>query len=266
MDRSSILACLGEHPWGARLKVCEEVTSTNTLLKDLGRQGAAHGTVMIADRQTGGRGRLGRSFLSPGGVGIYLSALIRPNVTPDQIMHLTCAAAVAMCDAVEAACGVRPGIKWTNDLVLGDRKLAGILTELGLKPGTAMVDYAVIGVGINCRQTAEEFDPSIRDMATSLELTTGKPVDRSRLAAQMIRALGDMSDRLLTDKAGLMARYAGDCITLGRDIQVIRGGEISRGKAIGIDSDGGLIVLREDGTRQTVSSGEVSVRGMYGYI
>lgn len=245
--------------------VCDEVTSTNTLLKELGRSGVPHGTVMIADRQTGGRGRLGRSFLSPGGVGIYLSALIRPNVTPDRIMHLTCACAVAMCDAVEAACGVRPGIKWTNDLVIGKRKLAGILTELGLSP-EGHVDFAVIGVGINCRQRQEEFDPAIRDMATSLELATGRAVDRSRLAAGMIRALSRMSDDLLTGRETMLARYAADCVTLGRDIQVIRGGDTFYGRAVGIDPEGGLIVDRPDGSTETVSSGEVSVRGMYGYI
>lgn len=266
MNGEQILSHLGPHPWGSRLIVYREVTSTNTLLKDLGRQGAAHGTVMIADRQTGGRGRLGRSFLSPGGVGIYLSALIRPNVMPGKLMHLTCAVAVAICDAVEAACGIRPGIKWTNDLVIGKRKLAGILTELGLKPGTGLVDYAVIGVGINCCQKEADFDPAIRNMATSLALAAGTPIDRSRLAAEMIRALSAMSDQLQTGKDALMAQYEKDCVTIGRDIQVVRGNEIYLGKATGIDPDGGLIVRRENGEMETVSSGEVSIRGMYGYI
>ena len=114
-DLKRIQSHLGDSRW--QVQIFEEVTSTNTLLKELGRQGAPAGTVLVADRQTGGRGRLGRTFLSPGGVGIYLSALIRPDCAPTELMHLTCAAAAAMCDAVEDATGLRPGIKWTNDLV-----------------------------------------------------------------------------------------------------------------------------------------------------
>ena len=118
-DQKAIREYLGESPW--TVQVFEEVTSTTTLLKDLGRQGAPAGTVLVADRQTGGRGRLGRTFLSPGGVGVYMSALIRPDCAPTELMHLTCAVAVAMCDAVENAFGFRPAIKWTNDLVVENK-------------------------------------------------------------------------------------------------------------------------------------------------
>lgn len=266
LHNDEITRHLGPHPWAAQVQIFEEVESTNTLLKSLGHQGAPHGTVLIADRQSAGRGRLGRTFLSPGGVGVYLSVLIRPQCPPAQIMHLTCAVAVAMCDAVEAACGLRPQIKWTNDLVLGARKLGGILTELSLNPQTQLVDWAVIGIGINCCQSEEDFDPSIRSMATSLQLATGHPVARGGLAAEMIRALHHMSENLLSDKALTMAQYARDCITIGKEIQVIRGGSIRPGKAVGIDLDGGLMVCYADGSRETVSSGEVSIRGMYGYV
>ena len=172
-DLKAIEAHLGGCPW--QVQVFEEVTSTNTLLKELGRQGAPAGTVLVADRQTGGRGRLGRTFLSPGGVGVYLSALIRPDCAPIELMHLTCAVAVAMCDAVENAFGFRPGIKWTNDLVVGKKKLGGILTELGLDPKTGRVSYAVLGIGINCGQTEADFDESIRAMATSARMVLGRP-------------------------------------------------------------------------------------------
>lgn len=266
MDRAHIAQYLGLHPWADKILVYDEVGSTNTLLKSLGQQGAPHGTVVIADHQTAGRGRLGRRFQSPGGVGIYLSALIRLQCVPSQIMHLTCAVAVAMCDAVEAACGIRPGIKWINDLVIGTKKLGGILTELTLDPVTQQVDSAIIGIGINCRQLEEDFDPSIRHLATSLRLATRKDVDSSRLAGEMIRSLHRMSQELLTQKDATMTRYNRDCITIGKQIQVIRGESIRPGQALGIDSDGGLIVSYSDGTCETVSSGEVSVRGMYGYV
>lgn len=265
MDKAVITGYLGAHPWADSILIYDEVSSTNTLLKSLGRQGVPDGTVLIADRQSAGRGRMGRSFLSPGGVGIYLSALIRPKAAPNQIMHLTCAVAVAMCDAIEAAAGIRPGIKWTNDLVIGKQKLGGILTELAIDPQTKNVDYAVIGIGINCCQQTGDFDPSIRDMATSLRLSTGNAIDRNLLCAEMIRSLHDMSKVLINEKEDILRKYTRDCVTIGQDIQVIRGDTIRHGRALGIDSNGGLIVMLESGETETVSSGEVSVRGMYGY-
>ena len=263
-DLNSIQKYLGSCPWTVR--VFDEVTSTNTLLKDLGRQGAPAGTVLVADRQTGGRGRLGRSFLSPGGVGVYLSALIRPDCAPTELMQLTCAVAVAMCDAVEAAFGFRPGIKWTNDLVVGTRKLGGILTELGLDPKTGRVSYAVLGIGINCGQTEDDFDESIRSMATSARMVLGKPADRERLIAEMVKALAAMDRQLLHTRDAMLDRYRRDCITLGKPVSILRSDEVRHAQALTIDAEGGLVVRYNSGETGTVTSGEVSVRGLYGYI
>ena len=132
-----------DYPWADKFHYVPETGSTNDDLKALAKEGAPNGTVLMAGSQTGGHGRLGRSFHSPEGSGIYMSLLIRPNCAPTELMHLTCAAAAAMCDAVEDAAGLRPGIKWTNDLVHGKRKLGGILTELGLGPGGSL-EYAII--------------------------------------------------------------------------------------------------------------------------
>ena len=266
LSLNSVHAYLDCHPWSDSIHIFDEVGSTNTLAKELAAKGAPSGTVLIADRQTGGRGRLGRTFLSPGDVGIYLSALIRPGCTPMELMHLTCAVAVAMCDAVEAAFGFRPGIKWTNDLVVGSKKLGGILTELSLNPKTGLVDYAVLGIGINCRQEAGDFDESIRNMACSARMVTGQDADRNRLAAEMIRALSRMDEALLTGRDETMIRYRRDCITLGREISIVRGDEISHGTALDIDAGGALIVRLDNGEIRTVNSGEVSIRGLYGYI
>lgn len=263
-DLNTIRARLGDCPWN--VQVFEEVTSTNTLLKELARQGAPAGTVLVTDRQTAGRGRLGRSFLSPGGVGVYLSALIRPNCAPTALMHLTCAVAVAMCDAVENAFGFRPGIKWTNDLVVNGRKLGGILTELGLDPKTGMVDHAILGIGINCGQIETDFDESIRSMATSVRMVTGQNASRERLIAEMVKALEAMDKALLTSPAAILERYRADCITLGQDVSILRGDEVRHGRALDIDAEGGLIVRYDSGETGTVTSGEVSVRGLYGYI
>jgi len=209
---------------------------------------------------------MGRSFHSPGGMGIYFSILLRPQCSPSELMHLTCATAVAMCDAVQAAAGFRPGIKWTNDLVYQKRKLGGILTELGLgAKGT--VDYAIIGIGINCCQQEEDFAPEIRGIAASLAMVTGRTIDRAKVAAAMMDALFRMDQILLPQKADLLNRYRRNCITIGQEISLLRVGEAVRhGRAVDMDDAGALIVEFSDGSVETVNSGEVSVRGMYGYL
>ena len=253
-------------PWQDSLLYFDSIESTNTLAKQLAADGAAHGTVLIADHQTGGRGRLGRSFHSPAGSGIYMSVILRPDCAPQELMHLTCAAAVALCDAVERSCGIRPGIKWTNDLVCGKQKIAGILTELGLGTG-GKVNYAIIGIGINCCQDVSDFPEEIRSVAGSLHSVTGKSIDRASVAAAMMDALYRMDQILLTEKASLMDAYRRDCMTLGQSVSVVKAdGAVRHGTALDIDEDGGLLIRFTDGSEETVTSGEVSVRGMYGYI
>lgn len=263
--RSEIITILGkDHPWADRIQWHEEVGSTNVLAKELAAKGAPHGTVILADRQTGGRGRMGRTFLSPGGMGVYLSMILRPQCKPEELMHLTCAVAVAACDAINAATDLNPGIKWTNDLVLNGRKLGGILTELSLSAES--VDYAIIGIGVNCLQRQEDFDPSIRDFAGSLAMFADQKVFRSRVTAELIRHLQRMDADLISGKENIMDRYRQNCITVGKNISLLRGDSVSHGLAESIDGSGALIVRFEDGSLQTVSSGEVSIRGMYGYV
>ena len=241
----------------------ETIDSTNPYLKQLAEAGAEGGTAVIAHSQTGGRGRLGRSFHSPAGSGIYLSYLLRPNCKPEGLMHLTCAVAVAMCDAVEKTTGLRPGIKWTNDLVWQKRKLGGILTELGFENG--LVSYAVVGIGINCTQTEEDFPQQLRSIATSLSAVSGKAVDMAALEEQMLAALQTMAESL-DRKDDILRRYRSDCVTLGQQVCVVRADEVTHGTALDVDGDGALVVRFEDGSVRAVSSGEVSVRGMYGYL
>ena len=229
-------------------------------------EGAPHGTVLIAGSQTAGRGRLGRSFLSPKDMGIYLSVILRPQYRPGELMHLTCAAAVAMCDAVENAAGFRPGVKWTNDLVFERRKLAGILTELSIDSKTGLVDYAIVGVGINCHQTEEDFDPQIRSFAGSLDMYAKESVDRAKVAASMIQELSRMSTGLQCDKNAILQQYRKDCVTLGKEVCVVGGNDTRHGYAMDVDDEGALVVRFEDGTTEAVNAGEVSIRGMYGYV
>ena len=264
--RQQILSCLPpEYPWGDHISCFDTLDSTNDRLKALARQGAPEGTAIFADQQTGGHGRLGRSFHSPAGMGIYLSLLLRPVCAPQDLMHLTCAVAVAMADAVEAAAGFRPGIKWTNDLVFGKRKLGGILTELGLSP-RGQLDYAILGIGINCCQESQDFPPELKSIAGSLAMVARKPIDRARAAAAMLSALHRMNTCLLTGQADMLAQYRRDCVTLGKDISLLRGDFVRHGYALDVDDAGALVVRYEDGQLEHVSSGEVSVRGMYGYL
>ena len=253
-----------ECPWRGTLHWYPDIDSTNTQAKLLAKAGAPHGTVLVAGHQTGGRGRMGRTFQSPDGQGVYLSVILRPNCMPAQLMHLTCAAGVAMMQAVEAVSGIRPQMKWINDLVVDRKKLGGILTEMSVDKG--LVDYAVVGIGINCLQQPEDFPPEIAGLATSLSLAAGHPITPAKLAAAMVEALWKMDRTLFSEKAQLMAEYKENCITLGKEIQVIRQEQIRRGKALDLDAEGGLLVQYEDGSVETVSSGEVSVRGMYGYL
>lgn len=240
------------------------IDSTNTYAKTLAEQGGAHGTVVLADSQTAGRGRLGRSFHSPAGLGLYMSMILRPKCKAADLMHLTCAAAVAACDAIEAVTGLRPGIKWTNDLVHDGRKLGGILTELAFRGED--IDYAVVGIGLNCLHAPEDFPPELRGMATSLSMILDNPISKPALEAALIQALQTMAANLLTDRSPMLERYQRDCVTLGKDIQVVQGESSYHATALAIDRDGGLVIRLSDGSIQTVSSGEVSVRGMYGYL
>ena len=254
-----------QYPWKAHFQFFPSIGSTSDHLRTLARAGAPEGTVLVADCQTGGRGRRGRSFHSPEGAGIYMSILLRPNCLPAELLHLTCAAGTAMCDAVEAAAGFRPGIKWTNDLVFGKRKLGGILTELGFTPQGG-VDYAIIGIGINCCQTAQDFPEEIRAIAGSLAMAAGREIERAKVAAAMMDALHIMANRLLTEKTQILKRYRRDCITVNQEVVLVRGEEKRYGFALDIDEEGALVVRFSDGSTESVSSGEISVRGMYGYV
>lgn len=263
--KHEILSALGSHPWAEALIWHACIGSTNDEAKRLAAEGAPHGTVILSGHQTNGRGRMGRSFYSPAGKGIYLSVILRPQCRPDALMHLTCAVGVAMCDAVEQTCHIRPSIKWINDLILDQKKLGGILAELSLN-ADGSVNYAIVGIGINCAHTREDFPPELQDMAISLEGYTKTTVSQPLLAANMIRALDEMSQTLFTKKYTIMDVYRGDCITIGKEVMVHTPTENLQGVAVDVDPDGGLVVRLSNGQLRTVQSGEVSVRGLYGYI
>lgn len=262
--KNTIVNLLGaDHPWVGSIHYYDTIGSTNDEAKHLAEQGAPHGTVLIAGTQTGGRGRMGRRFHSPAGTGIYLSVILRPARKAADLMHLTCGVAVAVCDAIEAATGFRPGVKWINDIVANNKKLGGILTELSLE-SDGRVRYAVVGIGLNCKQKANDFPAELQDIATSLEAILDTPVSVPRILAELLVSLEALSDRL-SEQDALMDLYRADCITLGKEISVIRGNSQISGTAIFLENDGSLIVRTNTGEQIRVDSGEVQVRGLYGY-
>lgn len=235
--------------------------STNDRVKELAKDGAAAGTAVAAAAQTGGRGRRGRTFYSPAGTGMYLSYLFRPEMAVEKCMHLTCACAVAAARAISVLCGITPGIKWPNDLCYEGKKLGGILTEISAEAGKLL--WAVVGIGINCRTPEGGFPPQIAEIAQSLEAVSGKRVDPRQLAEKMAK---ELREDLLSNRKAYMEEYRSLCVTLGKPVQVISPNGVREAFAEEVDDEGALLVRYPDGSRETVNSGEVSVRGMYGYL
>lgn len=266
LDLTKIRTFLGSHPWQDTIHVMETVDSTNNLAKREATSGAPHGSVYLSDEQTGGRGRPGRSFASPRGMGVYLSVLLRPDLPPTQVGHVTAMVAVAGCNAVEAVTGLRPGIKWTNDLIIGQQKLSGILTEMSVEWESGSLEYLVMGIGINCNHRKEDFPPDVQAKAVSLRQATGAPVDRNKLAAALISELHKLSLGILSEKPRWIAQYARNCVTIGRQVKIIRGDSTRLADATGIDENGALLVRYDTGETGVVFTGEVSIRGIDGYI
>lgn len=238
-----------------RVRQYEEVTSTNDIAKGLALSGGDN-TAVIAQRQSAGRGRRGRSFLSPEG-GLYLSALWR-NCPAGEVMRVTPMAAVAVCRAVESLCPLRCGIKWCNDVVAEGRKLCGILTESALRPEGG-IDWLVVGIGVNVAAVPE----GVADMAVSLH-ELGCDVPPMALAEAILEQLTALRRDLSAPEAWLYD-YRCRCINVGKPVRVLRGGGEQPALALAVDDEFGLTVRYGDGVTETLRSGEVSVRGLYGY-
>lgn len=240
----------------APIYTLERVDSTNTRLKELARQGAADGTVLIAREQTGGRGRLGRGFASPPG-GLYLSMLLRPPCAAERCSSLTPLAALAVRRAAAACAGVTPEIKWPNDLLLHGKKLCGILTEL---LGGAEAPQVVVGVGLNVDTAPEDFPEELRESACSLRGETGKRVAPETLARRLVTELDALYAAWLREERGLLEEYRAACATVGQEILVLQNGAGRPARALGVNEDFSLAVAYADGSREDLRFGEVSVR------
>lgn len=246
-------------------EVLESVDSTNSACRRLALEGAEDGTVVMADCQTAGRGRRNRSFQSPAGKGLFLSILWRPGCTPDKLLPLTALSAVAVYRAVERVCGLNLRIKWPNDLVLHGKKLGGILTEMALEGESGLVSHAVVGIGINVHHLPSDFEGQVRDIATSLDMELDGRVCRGKLAAALLEELDYLRGEVLFAPEKWLEPYRAACLNIGQTVQLIRGETRECVEAVAVDGQFGLVVRHENGELETVRSGEVSVRGLYGY-
>lgn len=244
---------------GGALHLLDCVDSTNHYAKHLARQGSPHGTVVLAEEQTMGRGRAGRHFSSPKGLGLYATFLLRPSLPPEELLHVTAMAAVAACRAVERTCGAAPRIKWTNDLILGGKKLGGVLTEFSS-------GALILGIGVNVHHQVENFPSDVAPIATSLFLETGCHFSRSTLACHLIHEIFQLSDGLLSQKEDYLRRYESLCLTVGQDIIIHYRGEAIPAHCTGLDGNGSLLVQYADGSVGIVCAGDVSVRTPGGYL
>ena len=259
------LKSLMQTQWVGRNIVCyPETDSTNLRIRELGDAGAPHGTLAVADMQTSGRGRRGRTWESPPGSSIYMSILLRPDIIPGAAPMLTLVMACSVAEGISDCENVDVRIKWPNDVIAGGKKLVGILTEMSTQ--IDYINHVTIGVGINVNMT--EFPENIRDTATSLRLETGHKVRRAPLIAAIMKRFEENYAVFLKtqDMSGLMEKYSGMLINLDRDVLVLGAEDSYKAHALGIDRQGELIVRREDGTEEKIYAGEVSVRGVYGYV
>lgn len=257
--------------WEAHLSACrlghgenlvlDRIDSTNTQARRMALAGAVHGSLCLSETQTAGKGRLGRSWESPAGRGLWLSVILRPALKPEQAPLITLCAAMAMAQAVFECTGLEAGIKWPNDLVYDGRKICGVLLEISAT--VEKIDYIVVGTGLNVRTGA--YSPQLRERAAALEEFAAPP-PRQELLLHYLRALDALVARVEQQGfAGIREAYAAHSCTIGRAVRVTGAVEMT-GRAEGIDESGALLVRTEDGTLHRVLAGDVSVRGVMGYV
>lgn len=248
----------------------ETVDSTNTLIRQAAQDGAEEGLVISAEQQTAGRGRRGRSWVSPPGSNLYFSVLLRPEADCEKAHMLTLPMALAVAQSIRSL-GQEAQIKWPNDVVIGGKKVCGILTEMYFEAGASGEKagcgyYVVVGTGVNVN--GESFDEELSERATSLFLETGRRVDREELLSHILKRFWQYY-KLFTetgDLSGIQKEYEALLANCGRQVEVLDPGGAWKGTAIGIQKTGELLVRRENGAVEAVFAGEVSVRGIYGYV
>ncbi len=267
LSRSEVLSRLKTKWAGQQLFYLEETGSTNIDAKRYAEEGEPHGTTVIAEKQNAGRGRRGKYWESPPGSAIYMTIMLKPDFAPDKASMLTLVMALSVAEAITEVTGLQAGIKWPNDVVVNKKKVCGILTELNVE--TDYIRHVVIGVGINVNNGApEEFPEEIRETATSLRIEAGTPFSRAELLERVLERFEKNYDTFVTtlDLRLLIEAYGRYLLNLNMEVNVLDPKGSYTGVARGISTTGELLVEKEDGEMKTVYAGEVSVRGLYGYI
>jgi len=243
---------------GRKIEYYEKISSTNKRAKELISSSPPEGTLILAEEQTGGRGRLGRSWFSPPGAGIWMTVILTPKLPPAELPKLTLVGAVALSKAVYKELSLRPLVKWPNDLYLEDRKITGILTELSGEMGR--LEYLILGVGVNVNQSMQDFPPELGDKAGSLRIFLGRSVSRISLLRRYLEYLEKEYLTALKNGFSEVISYCRNySVTLGNRVEVTDGERIYRGEAVAIDENGALILKKEDGQQVRVLSGEVNL-------
>ena len=241
---------------GKETHLFPEIASTNTLAMEMATQGAAEGTVVIAELQTGGKGRLGRKWISPKG-NLYLSVILRPNIPMHKAPIITLMGAVAVTSAIRNLCNVRVAIKWPNDLLIANRKVSGLLTEMSAEQDR--IRHLVLGIGVDVNMEQDSLPPDLRPLATTLAAEAGTKINRTELLREILRQLDYWYQAFLSNTAGVLREWEKLNMTIGNHITVSGAGETLEGLAQGIDEEGRLIVLRDDGSTRHVAAGDVSI-------
>lgn len=243
---------------GREIQVFQATTSTNDVVDKLARDGVREGAIVFSESQSKGRGRLGRSWCSAPGRGIWMSVLLRPRLTPQSVTQLTIAAATALIRAIRRQTGLMADVKWPNDILVNGLKVAGILTELSAE--LDHVKYVVLGIGVNANQEIADFPSELRAVATSLKLSAGRKINRPELAAQILRDLDYDYDRVLTGRFDAVAlEWENRCSTLGRHVSIRVGDRLVQGQAETLDNAGALLVRTEHGHLERIIGGDVTV-------
>lgn len=261
LTAAGVTALLETRTLGRDLVVVPETGSTNTTIKQQYAADRPEGFTLIAEQQTAGRGRLGRTFCSPPGGGLYMSLLLRPRIPLERLNFITIAAAVAVCRAIAATCGFQPGIKWVNDVLMDGKKLCGILTEAAIEGETGAIDYAVLGIGINLRLDRDALPDEVRAVVGALADFTDNVPRRAALAAAVLCEL-ERVYLLLNggDVAALVREYRAMLCCLDKPVRVVSPAGNYDAMCRDVNDHGNLIMERPDGTQETLSSGEISIR------
>lgn len=250
---------------GKQIVYFNSIDSTNNEAKKLASSGCSEGIVIISEEQTMGRGRLGRNWVSPKFKGIWMSIVLRPDIDPMNVAKITQVGAAAVLKAIKEQ-GINAYIKWPNDIVLNNKKVCGILTEMSGEINN--VNYVVMGIGINVNIDKEDFPEEIEEIATSLKIEEGKSIERKALVASILNNLEELYKEFIKneDIKTSIDICRENSILIGKSVRIINRNDEIQAQALDLSDDGKLIVKYQDGSIHEVISGEVSVRGLYGYV